>query len=49
MKIRAASGLEGERRDLVIGEVRDEKPTAVELAWEVGSVEHRSEVLTGVT
>jgi hypothetical protein len=38
----------GERRDLVIGEVRDEEPIAVEPAWEAGTVEHSSEVLAGV-
>jgi hypothetical protein len=38
----------GERRELVIGEVREEEPTEVEAAWEVGTVEHRSEVLAGV-
>src|SRR5262249_44656831 len=38
-----------ERRDLVLGEIRVEEPTAVEPAWEVGTVERRSEVLAGVT
>ena len=35
-------------RDLWIGEVRNEEPTPLEPAWEMGKVEHEYEVLTGV-